>query len=422
LTARRRQLELTVLSAFLWLFATKIGLGVVVTLLSARLLSPADFAAFTQLLLFSAWLALIATGGTVNGLIRQHSTHQDDPDTRDAITTAAGLIWLSVTAVIIPVGFILARDISVFLTGEDTSAITIRWILCLTAVSGLAQLLCAMLSASGRIATSIAIQALGLMLAGVGVVWFPQAGRFEEALIAFAAGPAITLPLAFFAARPRLRWIPSAVKAQATLLIAHSAAHFALATVPPLLLFGGRWVYQQHFSLAMLALWLIANRISDIHTQIFGLYGTQVALPRLSGAQGSTAYAPELRRTFLVGVGVALPAPLLFLVAGPFLMTLFLPPSFNAASPFVFAYLVGDFLRAVAYMGMMGFLSQNRWTEYVLVELASVALIVLLVALSSMVGIASGPAFAYPLAHLLAALFVLYRFRNALTEKPPRQP
>ena len=85
--------------------------------------------------------------------------------------------------------------------------------------------------------------------------------------------------------------------------------------------------------LEALGFWLAANRISDVNTQLLGLYMVQVFLPGMAGLKDKAGAWLLVRQTFLIGT-LAMGACLaLFLAMPSLLIGLFLSAKFLPALP-----------------------------------------------------------------------------------------
>lgn len=396
----------TAISMF-WFFGIKIGVGLIVTIASANWLPPSQFAFFTQLLLFTAWLNLVATGGTVNGLVRQASFHRDDPLASRRVVSAALLIWAAITAIMLLLGLVFRGPISIFLVGARSAADYVPLLVALSAVAGVNQLFCAILTARRRVSESLLSQTAGFLASGAGAAWFLLEGDPAGAVVAFAAGPALTLLVTIALVRRDIalsgvRGLASEIR----ILLAHSAAFFAVATLPPFFLFAGRSVYQEHFSLAALALWLLANRISDLNSQMVGLYNTQIILPALSAAKDFGTRMEIVKRSLVVVIGLSLAVFVVFLAIGEIVLRLFLPASYSASLFFIGGYLLGDIFRSIVATGMIWALSRNRLLVYSAIEIGVIALITGAVVMFAWRGVAAGPAISYPAGYAIGALII----------------
>lgn len=172
----------------------------------------------------------------------------------------------------------------------------------------------------------------------------------------------------------------------------------------PLTLIGLRSVYLESFGLELLGYWLAANRISDVNTQLLGLYLTQDFLPKAAVHADDIARRALLKRTFLIGTGVMTAALVTFSLAPELWVTIFLSPKFLPAISFMLGYFVGDVLRVTAALVSYEALARKRLITYVLIEAAAAAGIAVIMLCLIIAGTASAPPIAYALTYALIAV------------------
>lgn len=379
-------------------FLVKMVSGLAIITASANCLSVRDFADFTQFSLFLAYLTLVASGGVVNGVIRQVAAH-DDLEERRRVLHAAISIWGVASLLSMTAGLAFASPLSELLTGSPRFATLIVALTACSVVAGLGQLLCAVLTGMKRVFLSLLYQAAGL-LASIGACLY---GLYQNdvavAVLGFAAGPMVTTLLASGSlARlvfSKSRWL--AVMQEARVQLGFAGAFLITASIPPMILFALRYIYRDAFGVAPIAYWLLANRVSDINTQIVGLYLAQIFLPTLTG----TALLKQPRvvgHALALCVGVSISAFAIFAMVGEPLIRLVFHDQLVRSYRYILGYLFGDVLRAIVSVAMVCSLARGRPYTYALIEIISYALFAIMFAVLIMVGVVNAPFIAYPLA------------------------
>ena len=122
-------------------FGFKVICGLLILKVSAVALSVAGFSVFSQFLLFSAFLSLVAVGGAHNGLIQQVAIAEDDQEVA-RVQSAAMAIWLA-ALVLVGAPIMLARGwVAVLLVGDATFGWAVPPIVALILAGGLGQIFC----------------------------------------------------------------------------------------------------------------------------------------------------------------------------------------------------------------------------------------------------------------------------------------
>lgn len=378
-------------------FAFKVALGAAILVASAQWMTVASFAIFSQLLILIGYLASIGTAGVQNGLIRQVAAATGDEEMIARELRAGIAIWTVVATVAAIGGIILRTQIAVLLTGGRDVAWVVPWLAVFAMWSGLGQLLCSVLTGMGRAHLALLAQGVGLVGGTVPALLMLHRGDPAVAALLFSGGQGLTTLLAAGGVAPILRsaWQHrETVKAEVRRLLGFSGAFLAVTSIMPLTLIALRSVYRTAFGLDALGYWLAANRVSDVNTQLLGLYMTQAFLPAMASAPSS-----EHRRLALRTAAIALPVmaiPLvLFLVAPTLLVRAFLSAKFVPALPFFIAYFAGDVLRVGASLASFSALAHARLKLYVGLESTAAILMTFFVIALSAIGKPSAPAIAY---------------------------
>ena len=400
-------------------FGFKIALGAAILIASAQWMTVASFAVFSQLLILIAYLASIGTAGVQNGLIRQIAAANSDAVAIGREVRAALSIWAIVALIALCGSWLLRGEIAVLLTGTREVAWVVPWLALLAMWSGLGQLLCSVLTGTGRAGAALLAQGIGLLAGTLPALMLLHRGLPAGAAIVFTAGQGVTTLLAGATIAPILHgaWrYRGPVRPEISRLLAFSGAFLATASIMPLTLIGLRSIYRTAFGLDALGYWLAANRISDVNTQLLGLYMVQAYLPAMARApirdQRRLAF-----RTAAVALGVMALPLLIFLAVPSFVIRTFLSAKFLPASAFFAAYFLGDMLRVGASVAAFSALAHARLKLYVALEAVAAMLMAIFVVTLSWAGRQTAPAVAYVatygLLFLAAALFLARRRRTA---------
>ena len=265
-------------------FAIKVAIGAAIVLGSARVLGVNDFAAFSQFFLLSGYLMLLSSGGAVNGVIQRVAAAQGDCAGEASVLRAALMLWAGANGLALMASLLFPSSISRFLVSDERFAAAILPLAMLLSIGGMGQLFAAVLTGRGRISLSLGFQGVGVAIGGFGAFVLLLARMPIAAVLAFAAGPVFATILAAAGVRDlfvRVRYVPG--RQDLRYLLGHSTAFTAVAAIPPAAIFWIRAQYQDAFDLTALGFWLAANRISDISSQLIGLYLAQIFLPAASG-------------------------------------------------------------------------------------------------------------------------------------------
>jgi O-antigen/teichoic acid export membrane protein len=399
------------LSAIGVFFVLRIGCALILLKIAASRLSVAGFADFTQYLAFASVVTLLAVGGTQNGLIRQAAAARHQSDIDETVAAAAA-IWLTASSLLLAVALLAASTIGTVLVGHGRMDAIIVGLTGIAILAGPGQIRCSVLTGQGRMVASLAIQSAGLLVGAAGAAWFALRGNPSAAGLAFACGSLVPSVPAL-AATMRRHAVPAAAKlvAQAKQLLRYSLAFGAVAAAIPLTLFALRWQYRGAFGDEALGHWLSANRISDLSTQLIGLFMLQIFVPQLARMPDETA---RRRFTLMCGAGgmaiMALPL-ITFSVASEPLVRLFLSPAFLPAIPAIQTYMAGDMLRVWTSIAIYTAFAAGRAERFAALELAVIGSIAVITLVLIGEGYSSAPQWAYFFTHAaFSAGFVAFLF------------
>jgi len=401
-------------------FAFKVALGAAILIASAQWMTVRDFAIFSQLLILIAYLASIGTAGVQNGLIRQIAAANGEHQAIAREVRAAASIWSGVAVLALLSAMLLRDPISILLMGTNDIGWAVPWLTLLAIWSGLGQLLCSVLTGINRAPTALSAQALGLIGGTVPAMALLHQGMPAAAALAFTAGQGATTLIAAVCIPDILlrAWrYRDPIRPEIVRLMGFSGAFLATASIMPLTLIGLRSVYRTAFGLDALGYWLAANRISDVNTQLLGLYMVQAFLPAMVSAPPVTQRRLAIRTVLGAICVMALPL-LIFLAAPSLFVRTFLSPKFLPATIFFAAYLLGDTLRVGASTAAFTALAHAKLKLYVGIEATAAILMSVFVTGLSWAGKREAPAFAYVATYALifaaAGLFVMRQRRPAV--------
>jgi hypothetical protein len=282
-------------------FALRIASALLLLKLMASFLPVSGFALCAQLMAFGAVLNVVAVGAAQNGIIRQSAAAVDAAALARAQGAALAL-WLGIGPLLVAGVAANAGRLSAVILGNGDNGRAIVALAALAVAAGPGQIWCSVLSGRMHTVGSLGAQALGLLAGTATGAWFILHGRPISAGIGFACGPLVAMTVAALLMRraglalalPRLR--PRDMRA----LLRYSASIAATTAVSATLLFGLRSVYRDAFGAAALGHWLAANRISDMSSQLVGLFMTQFFVPHLTAITDMAE-----RRRFILRCGGA---------------------------------------------------------------------------------------------------------------------
>ena len=385
-------------------FAFRIASALILLKLSAQFLPVQSFALFAQFLAFASLLNMAVIGGAQNGLIRQAAAASNGEELAE-VHGAALAIWLVAVPLLgLPIA-LLSRAISHVLTGSTGYWQVVIGLAALSFAAGPGQICWSLLSGRQKIAQSLGAQTIGLVVGTAASAWFVVRGNFVGAALAFAAGPLVaTIAALPFVARLPLRWRPTTRGVGP--LLGYSAAMASTLGFTAITLFALRWVYREHFGATQLGYWLAASRISDMSTQLLGLFMLQAFVPQLARSIDN-----HERRRVILRYGAAATcltglALLVFLTAGRPLVHLFLSDAYLPAIPGIRLYMIGDCLRVWASLVMFTAFAAGRPGRYAAIEIGTVAVMAALTLLLTESGHLWAPQIAYAAAYGLTALIL----------------
>lgn len=387
-------------------FGLKVVAGLLLLKLSAAFLPVAGFSVFSQFMLFAALLNMLAIGGAQNGLIRQIAASASAAE-RARVRNAALIIWGGALAGLGLASILFARPIAIVLAGEAAPAWLVPAIALTALLAGPAQIFCSMLTGMGRVAASLIAQATGLMAGTIGAAVVLAHRAPAGAVLAFSAGPLLTLAVAGLMVRGHK--LPAggfrAIWPEVRTLLAYSAAFAALAVLNAAIPFTLRYIYREAFSAEQLGYWMAANRVSDTTTQLMALYLGQIFMPHYAKTFQGEAGA-VLRQGWIVGTGIMASFLIVFLAGSRLMVTLFLSDKFQPAVPMIAGYMTGDVFRATVSVAMYASFARARLTRYVGLEAGALCLFGALMIGLIHAGRPDAPMIAYPIAYLLCAVAI----------------
>lgn len=359
--------------------ASKVAIGALLVSLSAHRLSATDFPDFTQLMLGFSLLNLLAAGGTQNGIVRGLARAGTNRALAERIAAAAIRLWLVIGASIILLVLVLRAPLSHFLIGREDHLWLLPVAAALAVSAAWGQIQCAILTGLGHAHRSLHAQSAGLIAGGIGAAAALIVGDYRAAILWYASGPCLTLLMTSLALRTyRFPLLPlRADRRDCTELLGFSGAFLLTASVTPLTLFVLRDDYRVAFGTVALGYWLAANRISDINTQIIGVYLSQLFLPRASAAHDGPARAAATRQAILTAAAMMAGTSGIFCLAPHLLVRSFLSHSFEPAIPLIILYLIGDVLRCGHATALNLSLAERRLLRYAATEIGAAAVMLL---------------------------------------------
>ena len=392
-------------------FGLRVASALILLKLSASFLPVSGFTVFSQLMLFAALLNVLALCGAQNGVVRQAAAAQN-PEDLARTQAAAFAIWgAAIPLALLPVLF-AGGAISRILTGSPAQAPVVLAIAAVALAGAPGQVWCGLLTGRKRVARSLTAQAAGLVAGAAAAGWRIMAHDPAGAALAFAGGSVITtvvaLPFALQLAIPliprRFDWAPVRT------LLRYSAAFAATTGYASIVLFGLRSVYREHFGATELGYWLAANRVSDMSTQLLGLFMIQVFVPHVAGTHDESRRRAILIRCWAAAVGVMTSFVVVFSLASGPLIHIFLSDAYAPAAAAIRTYMIGDVLRIWPSLAMYTAFANGRPLRYAGIEAG--ALTVMAAATGGLIaaGDPSAPQLGYVIAYAAAAAVVSAAF------------
>jgi hypothetical protein len=392
-------------------FGLRIALAVGLLKLSASFLPVSGFAVFSQLTLFATLLNTLAICGAQNGVIRQSAAARN---ARELLSTqsAAFAVWSTaapVALLIVLLGRELISNILVGTPAEWPAVLAITVAALIGAPSGI---WCALLTGRKRVAQSLSAQAAGLIAGAGAAAWRIMAHDASGAALAFAAGPIVSgcvaLPLALRLGLPLIpaRWSWPPVKD----LLRYSAAFAVTTGYAAVVAFGLRWLYRDHFGVTQLGYWLASSRVSDMSTQLLGLFMIQMFVPHVAMLPDEGGRRAFLIRCWAAGVGVMATALAVFSVGSRPLIHLFLSDAFLPAASIIQVYMIGDVLRVWSSLAMHTAFANGQPLRYAGIEVAALTLMAVVAAALTAAGDPAAPQTGYVIAYAVAAVMISAAF------------
>lgn len=386
-------------------FAAKMAVGIALLKFSALFLTGLDFAAFSQFLLLSALLNMVASGGLQMGLILEVATAKCDARAEARLIANALAIWAGAALAFALPMTLLRGELSELLLGTNAYAAVVPWVVLLSVASGPGQVFTALLTGRQRPGRSLLAQAVGLLLGGAGALACLALHRPIAAVYAFALGPIVTALIAFALAgahRLALR-LGEVRRAEMGRLLRYSGAYVVTASLFPAMLFAQRHFYVSAFGVDALNDWLVANRVSDSSTQLLALYMAQYFLPSFAAA-AEDARDRSILRAVAIGGAMMLGFLAVFAAGADLFIPLLLARQFLPAEPKILAYMAGDVLRVMSSVALHVALGQGRLLRYLGIEATTVAIFGVITGTLIALGDARAPYIGYAGTYLLIAL------------------
>lgn len=391
-------------------FGLKILIGLVLVAASAHRLSVAQFVTFSQLFLCVALLSTVSGGAVQGGLTRQIAVAGGNLEVERKVAAAALTIWAGFAVLLLVTVTLFGTSLSVLLVGDPRLARPLLLVTVMAVLGGGGSILGAILTGRGRPSLSLGLQAIGLLVSGGACYTRLAAGDPVGAVLAFTAGPVATAMLALLFTRDVLP-VPGRAVAGLTgemrLLLAYSVAGLAIAVLMPATLFGLRSIYRTEFGAEQLGYWLAANRVSDVTSQLLGIYMGQIFLPRMAQ---STATGPAKRlafQTLALGTVAMATGWLIFAAGASFFVSTFFSARFLPAIPFINGYLLGDALRVSASMASATAAARGRPWLCIGIEATVAVLIAAYVLALTALSRADAPWLGYVMAQATMTVLVL---------------
>jgi O-antigen/teichoic acid export membrane protein len=398
-------------------FALKIAVALGLLKLSANALPVAGFTVFSQLMFFASLLNVLALCGAQSGLIRQAAAAKDAAElwrTQDAAFT----IWAAAAPATLLLLFCGHNVVAHMLVG-DPAAWKAILALTATALAGApGGIWCAMLTGRKRVGQSLSAQAAGLLAGSGAAAWRIMAHDPAGAALAFSAGSMVTGCAAWpFAQHLGLPLLPRlAAWPQVAGLLRFSAAFAATTGASALVAFGLRWITREHFGVTQLGYWLAASRISDLSTQLVGLFMIQVFVPHLAMIADDARRRVFLLRCWATGAGMMSFSLAVFCLASRPLIHIFLSDSYQAAATIIRICMIGDVLRVWLSLAAHTAFANGAPQRYAGMEIATLAVMAVVALALTAAGEPNALPIGYLVANAIAAVVLSVVFL-----KPPAQ-
>ena len=392
-------------------FGLRVASALVLLKLSASFLPVAGFSVFSQLMLFAALLNVLALCGAQNGVIRQAAAaHTGEELARTQ--AAAFTLWGAAVVLALPAVLIAGGLISNILVDSPAQATVVLGITALALAGAPGQIWCALLTGRKRVARSLTAQAAGLIVGAAAAGWRIMAHDPPGAALAFASGSLVTTAVSLpFALQLGLPLIPRGFSwAPVRTLLGYSAAFAATTGYASVVLFGLRWVYRGHFGATQLGYWLAANRVSDMSTQLLGLFMIQVFVPHMAMTHDEGRRRAILIRCWAVAACVMTGFVAVFSLTSGLLIHLFLSDAYLPAAGAIRTYMIGDVLRVWPSLAMYTAFANGRPLRYAGIEAAALTVMAVVATALTSAGDPAAPQLGYVVAYAISAAVVSAAF------------
>jgi hypothetical protein len=344
-------------------------------------------------------------------VVRQAAAARDTGELRRT-HSAAFAIWS--TAAPLALLTVLAGKglVSTVLVGTPAEGPTVLAIAAAALMGAPSGIWCALLTGRKRVTQSLAAQGAGLVFGAAAAAWRIMAHDAAGAALAFAAGPLasafVALPLALRLGVPLVppRWSWAPVKA----LLRYSAAFAVTTGYAAIVAFGLRWLYREHFGVTQLGYWLASSRVSDMSTQLLGLFMIQAFVPHVAMTGDEGGRRAFLLRCWAAGAGVMGCALAVFSIGWRPLIHLFLSDAYLPAASIIQVYMIGDVLRVWPSLAMHTAFADGRPLRYAGIEAGALTLMALVASVLMLAGDPAAPQTGYVVAYAVAAIAVTAAF------------
>jgi O-antigen/teichoic acid export membrane protein len=262
------------------------------------------------------------------------------------------------------------------------------------------------------VAQNLSAQAAGLVAGALGAAWRIMARDPGGAALAFSAGSLVTTAVAVpFALRlglplvPR-RWSWAPIKT----LLRYSAAIAATSGYASVVAFGLRWLYREEFGVTQLGYWLASSRVSDMSTQLVGLFMIQMFVPHLAMTEDGGERRAFLIRCWAAATAVMICALAVFSVASGPLIHLFLSDAYLPAASIIQVYMIGDVFRVWPSLAMHTAFAKGQPLRYAGMEMGTLTVMAVVAAALMAAGDPAAPQTGYLVAYAAAAMAVTVAF------------
>jgi hypothetical protein len=392
-------------------FGLRVASALFLLKLSASFLPVSGFSVFSQLMLFAALLNVLVLCGAQNGVVRQAAAAQDRAELART-QSAAFAIWAAAAPIALLPVLVGGGLVSRILVGSPAQWPVVLAITAVALAGAPGQIWCALLTGRKRVARSLSAQAAGLVFGAMAAAWRIMAHDPAGAAVAFASGSLVTasvaLPFALQLGLPlvpgRSGWLPVRT------LLRYSAGFAATTGYASVMLFGLRWIYREHFGVTQLGYWLAANRVSDMSTQLLGLFMIQVFVPHMAMTHDESRRRAILIRCWAAAAGVMTSFVVIFSLASGLLIHLFLSDAYKPAAATIRTYMIGDVLRVWPSLAMYTALASGRPLRYAGIEVAALTVMAVVATALIAAGDPAAPQLGYVVAYAIVASLVSAAF------------